>query len=317
MRSFLVIILIQILVISCTMDIENFTEYKEEIPEIILNRIKSNDLLQNEDSIIMINYRYKQLFPTFETFDDSFILLSKKQLTRFYTTDDDSVRIQKIDLENCLNITITKNTDVPNEVHYSIRGDEIGSHFYSEKTKRYELIPHSDYLYCLAESEYIEEYESMMSLMLSNWKQQNNYDSLRQIYLSHFEENGERIITKDIRVSRQKLNKLKGKVAKISDKVIDKTDWLIIVNDGKILHIEYDFFEKNFHVIEIEVENIPADESEISFVASYYFGETMGGRDTLSLPHEYKTDFSKTTYIAVKQSYENSIQDVVERYFQN
>ncbi|MGJ3233591.1 hypothetical protein [Marivirga sp.] len=299
------------------MDIENFTEDKEEIPEIILNRIKSTNLLQDDDSIIMINYRYKQLFPTFETFDDRFVLLSKKQLTRFYTTNDDSVRIQKIDLDSCLNLTITKNTDVPNEVHYSIRGDKIGAHFYSEKTKRYELIPHSDYVYCLATSDYIDEYETMMNLMLSNWKKQKNYDSLRQIYLTHYKVNGERIITKDIRISRQKLNKLKDEVEKISNKVIDETDWLIIVNDGKILHIDYDFFEKNFHVIEIEVENIPTDESDISFVASYYFGETMGGRDTLSLPHEYKTDFSKTTYIGVKQSYENSINDVLELYFQN
>lgn len=316
MRNFYLLLLTQVLATSCTMDIENYTQREEEIPEIISDRIESLNLIQNDDSIIMINYHYKQLLPTFETFDEGFIMLSKNRLTRFYKTADDSVHIQKIDLENCLNISIDRFKDVPGEIHYTIRGDKIGFRSFSEKTNRYELMLDTDYVYCLAESEYIEEQETMIDLMLKNWTRQIKHDSLRNIYLSHYQENGERIVTEDIKVSRKKLSSFKRDIETIADKIIDKIDWLTIIANGKILHVNYDFFEQRYSILEIEVEDLPTDDSDISFIVFHYIGETRGLREELQLPYEYKTDWINFTYLDVEQNTEKTSEDIIEKYFQ-
>lgn len=104
MRYAIIILLTQIMISSCTMDIEDFAEGREDIPEIIRDRISKSELIQKDDSIIMMIYDYSQLIPTFEIYDEAFTMLTKNHLIRFYMTEDGEENIQKIDLRECLSV---------------------------------------------------------------------------------------------------------------------------------------------------------------------------------------------------------------------
>ena len=185
----LYLILLLFIISSCEIEPVDFAFDSNNIPEEIKDRVSALKLLNSEERLLAAVYERSINVPSYEITDEELLLLTDKRFLRYYDFDNEGF-IQEIEFNKCLDITLDFDSIMLNldRVKFDIRAITIHDVFYNEKEKRLNLIPDFKYVHYGGNIRYQANLDSLNSMILDTWKNQNSYDSLRTIYSTFYDE---------------------------------------------------------------------------------------------------------------------------------
>lgn len=301
-----ILLLFSLISLNCNLINDNSKSilFKGEIDEGILNRLMELDLITKNDTVLGLSY---SISTEHNSEAEDYTFFTKNKLVRYFHFGDDrdEATIYEVSFDKALSI-IRKPYSIDSSILY-FKVEMLDTVLFNKYEQRDDIFS-KDFEFIILRNNEVERQEKFYNLLVDEWKKNKQLKKLKETNDKFFDEEGDRKITADNLFEREKIRSIKDELDKLSIKVIDEIDYLVLNYNNSIILIDYYFYSKKYTFLKLVVDPLPTDDYDIIAIAAMY---PRQHHDSIVFPFSERGITYKEGYL----SYENNEKDIIEKYF--